>query len=243
MALKALIDGEEIQSWRCSEERWKNLVIASRKKQVKVTMCCCGARGIPRKGSRRPHFAHFRRSDNCNYNDESKEHEEAKSIIAQACLDAGWEVDTEVSGPGYEADVMATRDDKKVAFEVQLSYQTKDVTEERRSKFESDNVKDFWLFRKMPASCDGRKPRFHVIEIKGDAYSVKHWERELPLEEFVKRALIKEDERWEYVGYYNASDEPNSFWYNFIDWLCKYWPYIVGVILVVYVIRKISRRK
>jgi len=243
MALKALIDGKEVQSWRCSGDQWKDLVVASKKHQIILTMCCCGTRAIPRKGSRRPHFAHYRRPANCNHKDESKEHLEAKSIIAQACLEAGYEVDTEVSGPGYEADVMTVKDGKKTAFEVQLTYQTFDVTEERRQRYKSDNVRDIWLFKKMPAGCDGRTPRFHVLNIDRNLFTVKHWDGNLTLEKFVKNILQTEYERTEDyqtedLELYEISDESVSGWLLILDWLWKHKYYILGIGFLVWLFRR-----
>jgi hypothetical protein len=238
MALKAHVDGIEVQSWRCSPDRWKELVIASKKHQIAVTMCCCGTRGILRKGSRRPHFAHYRRPENCNHRDESREHEEAKWIIAQACLEAGCEVNTEVSGPGYIADVLATKDGKEIAFEVQLTYQTLDVTEERRQRYRNDNVRDIWLFKKMPTGCDGRKPRFHILEITGDVYTVKHWEGDLPLDEFAKKALQIENEQAEDLEPYELSDEAGLGLLWLAEWVWKYKYYILGLGALAWLFRR-----
>lgn len=243
MPLKALINGIEVQSWRCSLDQWKDLVTASKNGEATVTMCCCGTRGILRKGSRRPHFAHYRRPENRNHQDESREHEEAKSIIAQACLEAGYEVDTEVSGPGYEADVMAVKDGRKFAFEVQLTYQTLDATEERRQRYKNDGVKDIWLFKTMPAGCDGRKPRFHVLAHDGTDFTVKHREQDLLLDEFVKKVLSEEMGQFMDLNDYEITDEAAVGWPLIIDWLWKYKYYLLGFVLLVWLVDKLFRRR
>ena len=189
MALKALVDGEEVRSWQLSDEEWKALVASTKSGEICVTMCCCGSRAIPKKGSRKPHFAHYRRPADCVHKDKSPEHEEAKYIIALACEEAGYEVDTEVAGPGYKADVLAIKDEERVAFEVQLTYQTFEVICERMQKFKADGVKDVWLLSRLPAGKKKNTPRMHPLTIDGHVFTVRHKGREKPLERFVKHFL------------------------------------------------------
>ena len=57
---------------------------------------------------------------------------------------------------GY-ADVLARKDGTQIAFEVQLSSQTLIDTEERQARYQRDNVRGVWLFRKLPPGAAPRR--------------------------------------------------------------------------------------
>ena len=70
------------------------------------------------------HFVHARRSDACTSAPESAEHLLLKSIILVAVRNAGWDGDVEVCSQegGWRADVMASKDKLRVAFEVPINH-------------------------------------------------------------------------------------------------------------------------
>ncbi len=198
MPFKALVNGKEVQSWTYTRKEWKELDAAKKRGDIEITMCCCGSPAILRAGSRIQHFAHYPGSkpETCNWKRKSPEHEKVQYIIAKACHEAGWQAEIEVPGPGYIADVLATKDDKRIAFEVQLERQTLEGTIERREKFAADDVKDYWLFKNLPAPKRSSKKhkRFDLLVQDNDDFYIQHPRRKTQLSKFVKRVL-KDNER------------------------------------------------
>jgi hypothetical protein len=220
MSLKALVNGKVIRSDKLSNEEWKALRTAQRERTAEILMRC-GARAVLRAGSRKKHFAHYRKPEHCNCKPESPEHNEVKTIIAFACEEAGWEAEPEAVGPGYEADVLATKDGIRVVFEVQLTYQTLEKILNRRGKFEADDVKDYWVFRKLPVTKgSGRKTkRTYLLKKEGDEFYVQYPKTTKLLGSFVKRVLSDaerkpEEEEYEFEGndeFYDLADIPDPF--------------------------------
>ena len=60
--------------------------------------------------------------------------------MAKACAAAGWDVDVEAAGDGWIADVLATRNGIKVAFEVQWPHQTESDYDFRTSRYRESGV-------------------------------------------------------------------------------------------------------
>jgi len=200
MPLKALVNGEEVQSWHYSRDEWKELDAAKKRGDTEITMSCCGAPAILKAGSRIQHFAHYRRPDHCNWKPVSREHELAAFLIARACIEAGWDAKEESGGSGFRADVLAIKGDKKIAFEVQLIYQTLEKTLERRGKITANGVKDYWLFKKLPATKGFKMKfkRFYLLIQEDDDFVIQQGNRRTRLTTFVKRVLTDaEKERGE----------------------------------------------
>ncbi len=117
-------DGGTVIATELSDEEW-----ASLGRDVKAGMCavyttCCGRRAYLRVRQTTRHFVHHRR-DGCTWPPESPAHLRAKVIIVRACRLAGYEVQTEVTGPDdrWRADVLASKGEAHIAFEVQVSDQ------------------------------------------------------------------------------------------------------------------------
>lgn len=144
MPLRAQLDGRSINAVLLSETEWQAL-----KGSRLLRMPCCDApayRRTSRLGTR--HFAHSPKH-HCGTEGESAEHLAAKAEIVRVCHDLGWNADSEVAEGQWRADVLATRDRHRLAFEVQWSTQTLDATRERQAGYGTD-VKCCWLFRKLP---------------------------------------------------------------------------------------------
>jgi competence CoiA-like predicted nuclease len=92
------------------------------------------------------------RSRECITAPETAEHLLAKDIIAKAVLAAGWEAKTECAGQSFGnedwiADVMAIKDRKRIAIEVQWSRQDREVTKLRQERYMRSGVTGLWLVR------------------------------------------------------------------------------------------------
>lgn len=191
MPLKALVNGEVVHSYRCKDHEWNDLHAAQKRGDAEIAFSCCDARVVMREGSRIKHFAHYRRPKHCEWKPESVEHETVKYQIARACHEAGWDADTEVVGLGYKADVLAQNGEIKIAFEVQLSRQTLAETLERREKLNADEVRDYWLFKKLPAiGRSGSKPmRCNLLKKDRDEWFIQYEKSRKLLENYVKQTL------------------------------------------------------
>ena len=110
-------------------------------------MGCCGAPGhlrISKKGTR--HFYHAV-DTGCNYAEESREHLEIKYQIYRICQSEQWETSVEfpASDRTWISDVYATRDGRKIVFEIQISTISPDDLEDRDKKYRSEGIESYWL--------------------------------------------------------------------------------------------------
>jgi competence CoiA-like predicted nuclease len=153
--LVALVDGVRTVSILLSDDRWLGLQAAARKKSVALTLPC----GLPghlrtsRLGTR--HFAHNPGGGGCaEHVRETAQHLLAKSIIIRAASAAGWHAEPESRGDGWVADVLATKDGRRIAFEVQWSAQTRDEYQHRQGRYEaasgSPTAPGHWPTRSQP---------------------------------------------------------------------------------------------
>jgi hypothetical protein len=150
MPLKAYINGNPVISSLLSDEEWKKLAseVKGGLKQVKFD-CCENSGHLRISKLDTKHFVHKRR-DNCKWKPESLEHLQLKAEIVKMCSQLGWSIDTEVKGEDWVADVIAWNNERKVVFEIQLSYQTFEKTKERTSKYLENGYECYWLFKKFP---------------------------------------------------------------------------------------------
>jgi hypothetical protein len=144
MPLTAVSHGRALVGPLLDDAEWAQL------KGSSVTLHPCGHRGFPRVsplGTR--HFVHDRECG--SHRPESAEHLRVKAGVARAAAAAGWDVATEVPGPGYIADVLAGAGSASVAFEVQRSRQVLHEYRRRQSTYARAGVRCVWLARTTPA--------------------------------------------------------------------------------------------
>jgi hypothetical protein len=145
MPLRAQLDGDSLDAALLSEAQWQSL-----KGSRSLRMLCCDApayRRTSQLGTR--HFAHSPGS-HCGAEGESEEHLAAKAEIVRACHEIGWDALSEYVGDKWRADVYATLGRHRLAFEIQWSTQTLEVTRERHAAYGTD-VKCCWLFKRLPS--------------------------------------------------------------------------------------------
>ena len=136
MPLRAQLGERSINAVLLSETEWLAL-----KGSQFLRMPCCGApayRRTSRLGTR--HFAHSPKH-HCGAEGECVEHLAAKAEIVRVCHELGWTADSEVAEGQWRADVLATRDRHRLAFEVQWSSQTLDVTRERQAAYTACGIR------------------------------------------------------------------------------------------------------
>lgn len=248
MALDALVNGEKVKSWTYSDEEWQSLRAAQRSGDVEITMSCCPqVRAVLRAGSRIQHFAHKAVPANCNWKPKSKEHERLQYIIARVCHEAGWEADIEVQREGYIADVLALKDDRFVAFEVQITRRPLKEIMDRHQKYIDDDVKDVWLFKKLPASYDHRQHYKYLYSFRweDDKVLVDSRKGERTLESFIKYFLRYKVDSDKYATRYVPEDYTpiNLPWWQELLLISS--PFIVfgGFIAWIYHLSQPKRKK
>lgn len=195
MPLSAQVDGVSVNAAILSDTEWQAL-----KGSRYLRMPCCDTRGYARTGRLGTrHFVHSPGS-HCGAEGESTEHLAAKAEIVRACHELGWEVQSEFIGENWRADVYTTRGRHRVAFEVQWSPQTLELTRTRHALYGTD-VKCCWLFRKPPLPigqgydsyvsetlADATLPMFRLsLTESGFIVEVDH--RHVSLREFVQARL------------------------------------------------------
>ncbi|MFA7562307.1 MAG: competence protein CoiA family protein [Methanoculleus sp.] len=95
------------------------------------------------------HFYHAHRSDGCGGEPESLDHLRLKNQIYQICRAEGWDAQPEYQSPAddWRADVYATRGERSVVFEIQLSKISQEKLQEREEKYARDGIESYWLLR------------------------------------------------------------------------------------------------
>lgn len=206
MPLSGLVDGERVVSSLLTGDEWAALKEDVRAKRRAITMSC-GWPGLAKTSKLgTAYFAHKPGGDGCSAG-ETAQHLLAKAIIVDAIIAAGWEAEPEARGDGWIADVMATRDGVRVAFEVQWSNQALDEYNHRQQRYRDAGIASTaWFARHvdhLPAA-DKALPVFGLtINDEGEA-TVRVNGTELPLFETVERLLTR---RLQHRDYY-ANAQP-----------------------------------
>lgn len=119
-------------------------------------MPCCGTPAIPKTSVRGVQFfAHL--SDECDTAPETQWHIEGKAAVLAALESIGLIGASEVSGgvPGdeWQADTLFESEGRKIAIELQRSYQTVDNFIARQERYARHSVECYWLTRRtnLPA--------------------------------------------------------------------------------------------
>lgn len=146
-----------------SDAEWAAMRREVTAQRLKLAMPCCGATAIPctpRTSIR--HFRHHHGPATCDWKPETVQHIAIKAEIALVCQEIGRAVKPEFVGDGWRADVLTGHADDatqpQVAFEIQWTRQSLEVTDQRQAKYLGADVKCFWLFRTMPKPFDRDSP-------------------------------------------------------------------------------------
>lgn len=189
MPLSALVDGHLVCAPLLDEQQWSAV------KGQSVLLQPCGHRGFGRVSPLgTQHFVHERDSG-CEHN-ESPEHMHLKAVVARAASDSGWQAGTEVAGEGFVADVLASRDEQRIAFEVQRSKQVLRQYQQRQECYRQAGIRAVWLARGVPSGyiCTPAVPLFIVSGWDGQPQAVAAG-RQLPVPDLVD-ALLAGQVHW-----------------------------------------------
>lgn len=152
MTQVAYLDGERILAYNLDQEAWAHV------KQVRAThpsslLLEDGTPAVPRSGPLVcQHFAHEAPQDHDPGEPESLTHKVTKQAVADLLRQAGWQAVTEEPGPGWRADVLATRGNTTLAVEVQLSAQDVNDYINRTDRYRQSGLDVLWLAQCTPAT-------------------------------------------------------------------------------------------
>ena len=116
-------------------------------------------------------------------------HEQAQKAIVKACETIGIPAELEYKGNHYRSDVMAFSNNRKYAFEIQITPQSLKKTQERQEKYIADDVIGCWLFEKEPAKQNEEMEHLPIFQlvIQQDVLCVSLKGRKiLPIDVFVQ---------------------------------------------------------
>lgn len=185
MPLRAQLSGRDLVAPLLDDAEWEALRADVKAKRAVLALPCCDATAFPRVSKLDTrHFVH-RRGAGCPGSGETFQHLWLKAEILAACQQAGWPVQPEVAGEGWRADVLASRDRSRIAFEVQWSRQDDPTTRFRQDRYAADGIRACWLYRGNPPSPPSRGlPVFQlvpddeqvaVVQVGGRSYGVREF--------------------------------------------------------------------
>jgi hypothetical protein len=193
VALSGVVDGKRVVSSLLTEEQWSALKRDVRAKRLAITMPCGwpGSAKTSKLGT--AYFAHRPGGDGCTAG-ETAQHLLAKALIVDAIRAAGWDAEPEVRGDGWVADVMATRNGVRVAFEVQWSNQSLDEYRQRQQRYRDAGIASIaWFARHIEHLPPAEKalPVFRLAISDAGEATVHIGSTLLPLSEAVERLLTR----------------------------------------------------
>lgn len=202
MPLVGIADGDRKVSSLLTDDEWADLQKDVRAKRVSLVLRC-GQPGHPKTRSGTRFFAHNPGSGHqCESTGETPQHLRAKDIIVKAAVAAGWDAEPEVRGDGWVADVLATRGQHKVAFEVQWSNQSDADYAHRQSRYKRDGVRGAWFVRhtsNIPTTPSADIPLFLLAE-DGDDLVAAVTDKVEPLADAITLLLAGRVRHREYVS-------------------------------------------
>lgn len=147
MPLSARLGDARLESPFISTDAWTAL-----KQHHPRPVLSCGAAAVVKTSHLGTQFfAHLHVPGGDEHKGESREHLRVKAAVMLAARDAGWDTSAEVPADdrSWVADVLAERDGRRVAFEVQLAGQTAEEYRFRQDRYARDGVECFWLVRRL----------------------------------------------------------------------------------------------
>lgn len=140
-------------------------------------MPCCGSQVSLRRSKRGTQFFAHKVLGACATAPETEAHLRIKQIAVEVARSYGWEAETEVSGIGddgapWRADVLAWRNEKKIAIEVQWSSQTDEETLRRQERYRRSHVRGLWLIRQKGFPVSLSLPAAQLVEANGEYWAM-----------------------------------------------------------------------
>jgi len=194
MPLRGIIDAKERISVKINDDEWLDLKSKARKGLSSITLPCCHHPAFLRTSSKGlKHFVHAKGVSNCDGKPETVEHLKSKIEIFEACEENGWNATLEYSENDWRADVLATKDEMRIAFEVQWSKQTIEETNFRQKRYAESKVRGCWFFRTLPEKFISEDieeiPAFSMQKDQHGEIVIRFYHEYVPIRGFVDRLL------------------------------------------------------
>lgn len=230
MPLRGYLDNDEIISFEQTDEQWKSLKQRLKTKESILRLSCCMQEGflrISNKGLK--HFVHSKTDNSCDWKPESPEHLKAKIEIIEACKENDWKALPEFAETNWRADVLATRGDKKIAFEVQWTKQTFEETQFRQNRYKESNVRGCWFFRSAPKelrdynnniTANKKIPAFKIFKNEDGNIVVQVNGKQMPLKVFVSSLLNRKFKFCKHIRL-RPKQEVTIVFFDIDCWKCK----------------------
>lgn len=185
-------NGADLFAFDLDPIEWKILASRNRSSNV-LKMPCCNADVTLRKSKRGiQHFVH-KFIGECTSAPETEHHLRLKKIAVDVARQHGWTVETEARGStpdGEEwiADVLARKNNAKVAIEIQWSSQTSEETLRRQERYSRSGVRCLWMFRHAGFPVSAELPAVQV-STQEDGYAARLSENSMSLQSFLDAAF------------------------------------------------------
>lgn len=168
MPLLATLDGQvRIDATDVADDVWAGIHRARPRRRLTCRECSHPLHAKEMSKSNLRFFAHDADAPTCSTAEESADHLRWKREVAEAIRQvSGWSAHLEEPIGRRRADVVATDDSCRIAFEVQLSEQTPADYVTRTNDYTNEGVATVWLVRppRRPKSAAGLKvPRLTLI--------------------------------------------------------------------------------
>lgn len=170
MPLKCLNNNQLIYSFNLNDDEWEALRNENKDTKCLETACCHVGVVLKTSPLGTKYFAHARKGE-CITAPMTAEHILAQLHIIEGIKRTDWifepEANPEVSeitptGREWQADVLATKNKSKVAFEVQWSRQTIKETIRRHDRYKNSKVRALWFFRQDDFISNKGMPAFQI---------------------------------------------------------------------------------
>ncbi|MGW8431606.1 competence protein CoiA family protein [Curtobacterium citreum] len=194
MPLTATVNGEEVVATRTPADAW-----AAFRGRRPWPVLSCGADAYAKTSHLGTQFFAHAADCDTDHKGESAEHLRVKAAIIAAATALGWTARAEVPADGrrWIADVLAERDGRRVAFEVQLSGQVEGGYQHRQQRYAAEGIECYWLTRRARPAELRSVPAVH-LRIADDGITIADRQRSTdrrPLEQFIA-AVLTGDLRW-----------------------------------------------
>lgn len=239
MPLRARIGDREVVSMDLDSDTWIALKEDIAKNQLKIVLSCCQQEGSLRKSSKGfYYFTHKQENQNCPYQSETSKHTQAKIDIINACRANGWTAIPEYAENDWRADIFATKNDQRLAFEIQWNAATPEENQKRQMQFSSANVRTCWFYRVVPKELRDHRgaqpkaskeiPAFKIVQDDQGGISVTHAQMIKPIGQFVSDLLLR---RLKFCANYKAlpKQEIDIIFFRYHCWKCKAEQYLYTV--------------
>jgi len=165
MPLTAYLSSQKIAAPKLNDNVWSHIKLSLKQNSNYLHFKCCNSpvyARVSKKGLK--HFVH-KNTDHCNYIYESEDHLSLKLEVYEACKKMDWDAELEADGDNFRADVLASKNTHKAAFEIQLTRQDLQTTIDRQKIFNKSGIRCAWIFKRIPKGYRPNKflPAFELV--------------------------------------------------------------------------------